>query len=78
MRPAALVLLAQLGFYLIVYWTGPVDSRFYVLSTFPRLLFHLLPATLALVAIAALGPREAAASRVAPFAPPPAPGESAS
>jgi hypothetical protein len=78
LRPAALVLLAQLGFYLIVYWTGPVDSRFYVLSTFPRLLFHLLPATLALVAIAALGPRAAAAPREAPFAPPPAPGESAS
>jgi hypothetical protein len=66
LRPAAFVVMAQLGFYLLVYWTGPVDTRFYVLSTFPRLLFHLVPATLALVACAAL----------APAPPAPSPGES--
>ena len=51
LRAAALVILAQLAVYLAVYWTGPVDTRFYVLSTFPRLFFHLVPAALALGAI---------------------------
>lgn len=67
LRPVVAVLAAQLALYLWTYWTGPVDTRFYVLSTFPRLLFHLLPATLALAAIALLGDRdEAASSRRAP------------
>jgi hypothetical protein len=55
-RATAAVITFQLVFYFAVYLTGPVDTRFYVLATFPRLLFHLLPATLALLAIAALAP----------------------
>ena len=74
LRPAALVLLGQLGLYLAVYWTGPVDTRFYVLSTFPRLLFHLVPAALALAAIALATPGRA----ISPSAAAPAPGESPS
>lgn len=50
LAPAAAVVALQLALYFAVYFTGPVDTRFYVLSTFPRLLFHLLPATFALVA----------------------------
>ncbi|MEM1204042.1 MAG: hypothetical protein AAGN66_12510 [Acidobacteriota bacterium] len=44
----ALVLLAQAGFYLVVYLTSPVDTALLVLTSAPRLLFHLVPATLAL------------------------------
>jgi hypothetical protein len=72
-RAPAIVLLLQLLFYFGVYFTGPVDTRFYVLSTLPRLLFHLIPATLALLAIATLGP--GAERRTS--APVPAPRESA-
>jgi len=50
LAPAVAVVGLQLAFYFAVYFTGPVETRFYVLSTFPRLLFHLLPATFALVA----------------------------
>jgi len=57
LRPAAALLLAQGGFYLFVYLTSPVDTRFYVLSSLPRLLFHLLVPTLVLVAVA-LAPGE--------------------
>lgn len=45
-RPAALAVALQLGFYLWVYLASPLEPRFYVLSSLPRLLFHLLPATL--------------------------------
>ncbi len=48
---AAAVVAAQLVVYLFVYYTGPVDTRFYVLASFPRLLFHLVPAALALAAL---------------------------
>ena len=46
---AALLLL----FDLYVYFTAPVDTRFYVLSSFPRLMFQVIPAVLvaALIAI---------------------------
>ncbi|MCB9377549.1 MAG: hypothetical protein H6511_02135 [Holophagales bacterium] len=50
LAPAAAVVALQLALYFAVYFTGPVETRFYVLSTLPRLLFHLLPATFALVA----------------------------
>ena len=50
-RTAALVLAVQGGFYLAVYLGAPVDVRFYVLSSLPRLLVHLLPALLVLLVL---------------------------
>lgn len=50
---AALALL-QLGFYLYVYATTPVDPVFYVRSSFPRLLLHVVPAAI-LGGVAVLG-----------------------
>jgi hypothetical protein len=44
----------QLAFYLWVYLASPLEPRFYVLSSLPRLLFHLVPAAL-IGAVAALG-----------------------
>ncbi|HEV7516400.1 MAG TPA: hypothetical protein VGR07_08880 [Thermoanaerobaculia bacterium] len=53
-RPAAAVVSAQLGFYFWAYFASLLEPRFYVLSNFARLLFHLLPAVLvgAVVAVA--------------------------
>ncbi len=45
-RPLALLALAQLGFYLAVYVCAQERPEFYVLSSFPRLMLHLWPATL--------------------------------
>jgi hypothetical protein len=53
LRPAAALLLVQGGFYLYVYLAAPVDTEFYVLSSLPRLLYHLLPAHLVLLTLAA-------------------------
>lgn len=51
-RWIAAVALLQLGFYLFVYVTTPVDPVFYVRSSFPRLLLHLVPiAMLGLVSV---------------------------
>lgn len=59
-RAAGAVVALQLAFYLAVYLTAPVDTRLYVLSSLPRLLFQLLPGLLvALVAL--LAPRRAGA-----------------
>ena len=61
-RAAGVVLALQLAFFAAVYLTAPVDTRLYVLSSFPRLLFQLLPGLLvALVAL--LAPRDAAAAQ---------------
>ena len=43
-RPVAVVATLQLLFYLYVYFTAPVETRYYVLSSFSRLIFHLIPA----------------------------------
>jgi len=43
-RPVAWVATLQLLFYLYVYFTAPVEPRGYVLSSFSRLIFHLIPA----------------------------------
>jgi hypothetical protein len=43
-RPLAWVLSAQLAFYLWIYLTSGFETRIYVLTSFPRLLFHLIPA----------------------------------
>jgi hypothetical protein len=45
-RPVAAVATLQLLFYLYVYFTAPVDTRYYVLTSFSRLVFHLIPALL--------------------------------
>jgi hypothetical protein len=55
-RPVAAVCALQLTFYLAVYLVSPAPSaeavRFYVASSFPRLLYHLVPATLVAVFVA--------------------------
>ena len=48
-RVAGTLLAAQASFYLFVYLSAQAEPRFYVLSSFPRLLFHLLPALLLLL-----------------------------
>jgi hypothetical protein len=52
-RPLGLVVTLQLLFYLYVYLTAPIDPRAYVLASFPRLLFHLVPAVVAGVVLLA-------------------------
>ena len=59
-RAAAAVLLLQGGFYAWVFLTSPVDTRFLVLSSLPRLLFHLVPPLLVLLAVALFAERETA------------------
>jgi hypothetical protein len=51
-RAAAAVATAQLGFYMWAYFASLLDPRFYVLSSFARLLFQLLPAVLVGVVVA--------------------------
>lgn len=63
LRPLALVLAGQAGFYLWTYHTKPVDTTLLVLSSLPRLLLHLLPALLLGLLLAAaprVGQRPAA------------------
>jgi hypothetical protein len=45
-RPLAFVAGGQLLFYIWIYLVAAFDTRFYVLTSFPRLLFHLVPAVL--------------------------------
>ena len=58
----------QLGFFLVVYWRAPVEPTFYVLSSWPRLVFQLWPATVValFLALAANGPRAIRSSRTRP------------
>ena len=51
-RPVAAVCLLQLGFYLWIYLSGPVDTHFYVISTLSRLLLHVLPAVVVTIVLA--------------------------
>lgn len=51
-RPVAAVATLQLLFYLYVYFTAPVDTRYYVLTSFSRLIFHLIPALLVAAGLA--------------------------
>ena len=51
-RLAGAVIALQLAGYLLRYFTASFDFRFSVLSSFPRLIFHLLPAVV--VALAAV------------------------
>jgi hypothetical protein len=60
-RPVAAVATLQLLFYLYVYFTAPVETRYYVLTSFSRLLFHLIPALMVAGAVALGRDRGAAA-----------------
>jgi hypothetical protein len=51
-RPVAVVATLQLLFYLYVYFTAPVETRYYVLTSFARLIFHLIPALVVAGAVA--------------------------
>jgi hypothetical protein len=51
-RPVAAVAALLLLFDLYVYFTAPVDTRFYVLSSFPRLMFQVIPALLVAAVVA--------------------------
>jgi hypothetical protein len=51
-RPVAAAAALLLLFDLYVYFTAPVDTRFYVLSSFPRLMFQVIPAILVAVIVA--------------------------
>jgi hypothetical protein len=57
-RPAAAVLTAQLGVYFWAYFASTLEPRFYVLSSFARLLFHLLPTVLVGTVVALSGEKE--------------------
>lgn len=60
LRAFATVALLQLAFYLWTYAASPLDDvGFLVLTSFPRLLLHLVPATIAAAAIAWLAGPEA-------------------
>lgn len=55
-RPVAAVAALLLLFDLFVYFTAPVDTGFYVLSSFPRLMFQVIPALLVAAIVAAEPP----------------------
>lgn len=54
-RPVAVVATLQLLFYLYVYFTAPVETRYYVLTSFSRLVFHLIPALVVAGGVALAG-----------------------
>ena len=58
-RPLGIVVALQAALYLFIYLTAPIDPRLYVLSSLPRLLFHLLPAVVvgAVILVAAAAER---------------------
>ena len=51
-RAVGLVINAMLVFFVVVYWRSPVEPTFYVLSSWPRLVFQLWPATLVALLLA--------------------------
>lgn len=53
-RPAAAVAGLQLAFYLWIYFSAPLDTEFQVISSFPRLAMHLVPAVI-LAGVVGLG-----------------------
>jgi hypothetical protein len=57
-RLVGAVIALQLAGYLLRYFTASFDFRFSVLSSFPRLIIHVLPAlVVALAAVAAAWPK---------------------
>jgi hypothetical protein len=75
LRPLATVALLQLAFYVYVYFTVRIDAAALVLASFPRLLLHLVPATLLGLAIAAGQPAAAEAEERRRAMPGPVTGE---
>jgi hypothetical protein len=57
-RAVAMVVSLQLFFDFYVYFTAPVDTRFYVLSSFARLAFQVVPAILVAAVVALEPPRQ--------------------
>jgi hypothetical protein len=51
-RPAAAVAVLQLLFYLWIYFSAAVDTEYQVISSFPRLAMHLIPAVIVAGAVA--------------------------
>jgi hypothetical protein len=51
-RAVALVVTLQLAFDLYVYFSGPVDTRFFVISSFARLAFQVVPVILVATVVA--------------------------
>jgi hypothetical protein len=51
-RPVALVAALQLAFDLYIYFTAPLDTRFFVISSFARLAFQVVPAILVATVVA--------------------------
>jgi hypothetical protein len=47
LRALGMVVAGQLGFYVYTYLSAPFEPGYYILSTFPRLVLHLLPAVVA-------------------------------
>lgn len=56
-RPVAAVAGLQLLFYLWIYFSAPLDTEFQVISSFPRLAMHLVPAVI-LVGVVGLKGKE--------------------
>jgi hypothetical protein len=54
-RPVAVVATLQLLFYVYVYFTAPVETRYYVLTSFSRLIFQLIPAVVVAGAVGLQG-----------------------
>jgi hypothetical protein len=65
-RLAGAIVALQLGGYLMRYFTASFDYEFSVLSSFPRLVFHVLPAVV--VGLTVVGDRWALASAARPRA----------
>jgi hypothetical protein len=51
-RPAAIVATLQLLFYLWIYFSAAVDTEYQIISSFPRLALHLVPAVVVLGVVA--------------------------
>jgi hypothetical protein len=56
-RPLACVIGGQLAFYLWIYLVAAFDTTYYVAMSFPRLLFHLVPALMVSLMIGVLAGR---------------------
>jgi hypothetical protein len=59
-RAFAAVTTLQLAFYFFVYFSSPVETRYFVISSFPRLSLQLIPALLA-VGVGLMGKRPGSA-----------------
>jgi hypothetical protein len=76
-RPIAAVASLQLLFYLWIFFSADVGTEFQVISSFPRLAMHLMPAVI-VAGVVALDPHPPAPSPAPPFTPSPGEGETCS